>query len=1218
MIQRLLLVFCLAFSGLTAYGQTALGGKITDADSGEELMFATIQLIRDGQMVVGTQTDFDGNYNFAAIDPGTYTARVSYTGYTTQDITGVVVRAGQYNQLNVQLSSGVTIDEIVVTEYRVPLIDIDNTTQGGTITAEEIQNLPSRDVNAIAATTAGVASADDGSALNIRGSRSDATDYYVDGVRVRGALVPNTEIEQMQIITGGVPAQYGDVMGGVISITTRGPSNRFGGMAEFETSQFLDAYGYNLASANISGPLLRNSDGKSIMGYRLNAQIRLREDRFPSAVGAYKVRDEVFDDLSENPLEIRPGLGLQARAQYLTDDQVERVRAQPNYGDQLYQFGGRLDFQLTEAIDLSIGGSYRYIDRKFIPANSWRLLNFPNNPSQILTDYRFNARFRHRIGGNPVDRQQSTALIQNAMYSIQIGFDRSTEMRSHPEHGDNFFRYGYIGDFDQSFDISSAVFSTTFVEDSIMGVMPVIEHVGYNRRLNGYTPNYDINPGLVRYNELLTDYSSLDDFVVFNGFRNDVYFDIYALHANVNTPYNTYAKGNTNTYSLNVRSSFEVVPQAGSNTGRHSIEFGVLYEQRVDRFYALSPANLWFTARNLANSHFDGLDHTLPIADSTFIIGNFPPINVTIYDNLARDSVWAAANDGTSQQTRFDWSLRRNFGFDRTTWINVDGLHPDDISLDFFSAGEIDERFINYYGFDYLGNPLSGDITFDDFFTMRDDRGDRFFPVAPVMPIYTAAYIQDRFRFRDIIFRVGLRIDRYDANTKVMRDPYSLYRAYNASEFHSLDARQGMPGQPATVGDDFMVYVDNPNSSLEMQNIRAYRDGDVWYNSQGTRVNDPSQIFGGEQALPALINGTTQDITDSDFDINETFVDYRPEVNIMPRLAFSFPIADGRASFFAHYDVLAQRPSSNTIATPLDYYNFFRRATSGIFNNPDLKSQKTVDYEVGFQQQLSQSSALKIAAYYKELRDMIQSKYYFYAYPIPYEGFGNEDFATVKGLTLQYDMRRTNNLQMMISYTLQFADGTGSGSQSQRNLATRGLLRTIYPLDFDERHRIVGRIDYRYGSGPRYNGPRLFGMDILENFGANFIVTTVSGRPFTETLVPRRLGGSGTVGSLNGARLPWTFRIDMRLDKDFAIGDRMGINVFLRVQNLLDTRNLLGVYTHTMSPDDDGFLNSSDGRSQLNAQPDPDAFLRSYQWRLLNPGFYSLPRRVFLGANLMF
>jgi outer membrane receptor protein involved in Fe transport len=60
--------------------------------------------------------------------------------------------------------------------------------------------------------------------------------------------LPQSGVEQVTTIVGGTPAQYGDATGGIISITTRGPSKRiFSGGLEVVTSEVLDPYGYNLS-----------------------------------------------------------------------------------------------------------------------------------------------------------------------------------------------------------------------------------------------------------------------------------------------------------------------------------------------------------------------------------------------------------------------------------------------------------------------------------------------------------------------------------------------------------------------------------------------------------------------------------------------------------------------------------------------------------------------------------------------------------------------------------------------------------------------------------------------------------------------------------------------------------------------------------------------------------------------------------------------------------
>ncbi|RMD75019.1 MAG: TonB-dependent receptor, partial [Bacteroidetes bacterium] len=329
--------------------QTSLQGKVTD-ENGEPLLFANVVLKKNGNFVTGTETDLDGNYSIGNIDPGTYEVEVSYLGYPTQRITGVVVYNGKANRLDITMSSegGIVLEEVVVKEYKVPLIEQDNTSTGGTLTSEQIEKLPTRNVNALAATTAGIASSDEGGALNVKGSRSNATNYYLDGVRVFGRMVPQTEIDQLQVITGGIEAQYGDVTGGIISITTKGPSSRFTGGVEVETSEFLDPYGYNLINGNVSGPLLKNKNGESVLGFRLAGQLLKQRDDDPPAIPVYRVKDEVLQEMEANPITILGGGAAPIGEQY-TNEHVNALDYKPYEDRQTVDLTFKLDARLSKA-----------------------------------------------------------------------------------------------------------------------------------------------------------------------------------------------------------------------------------------------------------------------------------------------------------------------------------------------------------------------------------------------------------------------------------------------------------------------------------------------------------------------------------------------------------------------------------------------------------------------------------------------------------------------------------------------------------------------------------------------------------------------------------------------------------------------------------------------------------------------------------------------------
>ncbi|HJW29845.1 MAG TPA: TonB-dependent receptor, partial [Saprospiraceae bacterium] len=373
MIRRLLLIPILTAIGLSAWSQASLEGKVTDDKSGEALIFANVILYKNGNLITGAQSDLDGNYVFSNVDPGTYDVEASYTGYTSQRQTGVLVLAGKAIKLDFKLSNtGVELKTIEVKAYKVPLIEQDNTTQGGVKTAEQIRNLPTKNINAIAATTAGLSSID-GGAINIRGSRSNATNYIIDGIRVNASLIPQSEIEQLQVITGGIEARYGDVTGGLISLTTKGPSAALSGSFEVESSELTDPYGYNLFSGNLSGPILKNkTTNQSILGFRVSAQYRQRDDTDPQALKVVRAKPATIARLSADPLTYFNGAPI-VLAEQLTEADVDHLKARPNTGDKRLDLTGKLDFKVNDAIDFTLGGTYFNTKSNFSNGQAWDL-----------------------------------------------------------------------------------------------------------------------------------------------------------------------------------------------------------------------------------------------------------------------------------------------------------------------------------------------------------------------------------------------------------------------------------------------------------------------------------------------------------------------------------------------------------------------------------------------------------------------------------------------------------------------------------------------------------------------------------------------------------------------------------------------------------------------------------------------------------------------------
>ncbi|MFK7807658.1 MAG: carboxypeptidase regulatory-like domain-containing protein, partial [Saprospiraceae bacterium] len=126
--------------------------------------------------------------------------------------------AASYGRVVKSGGTGMSLDEICVVDYKVPLIEQDNTTQGSIVRGEDIGKFATKSISAIAAATAGMSQMDEGDPLYVKGSRASATTFYVDGIRVSAINVNEYDIEQMQITTGGFPASVG---GGVSYVDER-------------------------------------------------------------------------------------------------------------------------------------------------------------------------------------------------------------------------------------------------------------------------------------------------------------------------------------------------------------------------------------------------------------------------------------------------------------------------------------------------------------------------------------------------------------------------------------------------------------------------------------------------------------------------------------------------------------------------------------------------------------------------------------------------------------------------------------------------------------------------------------------------------------------------------------------------------------------------------------------------------------------------------------
>ncbi len=244
-------------------------GRVVDENTGEGLPAANI-LVKG--TYYGASTDFEGNYKIERINPGTYNLDVTLLGYKTVQYSGIKVEANKKVELDVKMSESVlSLGQEVVIIGEKRLFDVEETSSKRTIKTEDITVAAVTNVKDVVGLQTGVVQSDN--EIHIRGSRGYENAYLVDGVSVQDVLggsgfglqVSPDAIQEMEVITGGYNAEYGQATSGVVNITTKEGSDKYNGGISYKTDRINGVesrhfFNTDMLEANLSGPVpLMNS-----------------------------------------------------------------------------------------------------------------------------------------------------------------------------------------------------------------------------------------------------------------------------------------------------------------------------------------------------------------------------------------------------------------------------------------------------------------------------------------------------------------------------------------------------------------------------------------------------------------------------------------------------------------------------------------------------------------------------------------------------------------------------------------------------------------------------------------------------------------------------------------------------------------------------------------------------------------------------------------------
>src|SRR5512140_2520724 len=248
-MKRNLFVWCailclICSTGVFAQSNTAgaVTGTVTD-DTGAVLPGVTVEL--SGPAMQGSKTaitDSSGKYRFVNVPPGDhYKVTTSLSGFQSVTKSDFRVSLGQEGTVNVTMRTA--ISESITVTAEAPLVDVTKTTTGVNVTAKQFESMPTaRSFQQLTAMAPGV-SLDMANSRNllenspsVGASSAPENNYIIDGLSTTniqygtsGTNLTMNFVEEVQVMTGGYPAEYGRSTGGVFNVVTKSGGNEFHG-----------------------------------------------------------------------------------------------------------------------------------------------------------------------------------------------------------------------------------------------------------------------------------------------------------------------------------------------------------------------------------------------------------------------------------------------------------------------------------------------------------------------------------------------------------------------------------------------------------------------------------------------------------------------------------------------------------------------------------------------------------------------------------------------------------------------------------------------------------------------------------------------------------------------------------------------------------------------------------------------------------------------------
>ncbi len=330
------------------------------------------------------------------------------------------------------------------------------------------------------------------------------------------------------------------------------------------------------------------------------------------------------------------------------------------------------------------------------------------------------------------------------------------------------------------------------------------------------------------------------------------------------------------------------------------------------------------------------------------------------------------------------------------------------------------------------------------------------------------------------------------------------------------------------------------------------------------------------------------DLPDS---LKSTYPDAEPQTQISPRFGLSYQLGE-RALLHFSYGHFFQMPPMNTMyqnnsfqVAPNDY------ATT--MGNPNIKAERTVQYEIGLWQELLDGMGLEVALFYRDIYDLRSAIVVSTYNQIEYGIYSNKDYGNVKGLELKFDYM-FGNFSSNLNYTLQYTRGNADNPTQTFNRAgdSRDPINRLIPMSWDQRHTMNVTLNYN-----------------AKNYGATVTGYYNSGSPYTWAPISQSMLSRVNLYPNNSWR-PSRYTVDFTAYYDFSVFKNIKTRLTLNVYNVLDRLNEEWVNAQTGRAYT-AIIRETDVRNHLSD-------FNEYIDRVQNPSMYSAPRLVKVGLGIVF